>query len=190
MPQYPGKPRHAVPSHRYDIFLTFFEKKVHALQQEVENMRRAERIYNIAREELEKAKLPNDIRLDTRGECVDIDIHITEENHWKHFLPLIEALGKRVRPEDPVPAFSGVSTATLHWYWSKECNTILYVTAFIPWKGTKFCRVDTITETRQDTKRKFIWSDKPWAETAAKQVGVPTDVAEQFIKDAWDEIPF
>lgn len=83
-----------VPAPRYELFTSAFEKKVAAYQEIIRATEKSEQVYNICRDALERAKLPNDVKLDLAPKGVSIEIEALPTDKLALFQRAFEMIGE------------------------------------------------------------------------------------------------
>lgn len=82
-----------VPAPRFDIFITAFEKFVHQRRKEIEAVDLLMRPYEIVREAMENARLPNDNKLELITNGIRADIRVEPDNKPGPYWALAAAIG-------------------------------------------------------------------------------------------------
>lgn len=153
-----------LPAPRYDLFISFFEKEVHRYQQAIEELRKLDLPYTLAREALERHRYNNKITLSAEKDHIWIDISCGE-SHYKEFLPLVSTITQllyehslRVTTDDPNPEVS----YDIFWRWKLKGNITMRVKVDVPWNGNQYCQVNFKEVQRTDYERTATWYDEPW----------------------------
>lgn len=82
-----------LPSKRYDLFITAFEKYVTKQQEAIRAAESMERIYNLVREALTAADLGNDTRMELEPNALTVTIMVDEGDHISTFAALAANIG-------------------------------------------------------------------------------------------------
>lgn len=85
-----------VPALRYDLFIKAFEKEVTAAQSRIKAIEAMEQPYNLVKEALEAAKLPNDTTLSLSPSVVKIVMHALPSDFLTMFDALCTEIGSRL----------------------------------------------------------------------------------------------
>jgi len=158
-------------SKRYPIFIDFFDKFVSRKQEEINKLKEMESLYLIAKEALEMYDYPNDININNHITSIQIDIILTEDNHYKDFLPLVSCITKLLSDKslrnNEEPSIGQSDTFMYYWYWAvvnKNSNVAnfknIIVNLHIPMKGTKYYKITSRSETYTTTVYDGSWIDK------------------------------
>lgn len=158
-----------VPAKRYDIFISAFEKYVADRQKEIARVDRMMRPYEIVRIALERAKLPNDVRLELKDNGVSVNITIMEDDRRPMFDRILEDIGSNLKAASihpdgcPVHISSGL---TLHYYWRlRGLHDIdppdIDIYLHVPSAGTRYINVVRREEIHSYTVRHYTvsWID-------------------------------
>jgi hypothetical protein len=151
-----------LPAIRYDLFIKAFEKKVTAAQAAIEALRVMEQPYNVVKDAMESARLPNDQHMNMDARSIGVMLHATQADSLEALETLAQTIGQRLfaagMHHDGDPATShGGSSCCLWFAWN--CNTEragsfqvrLYVS--VPTAGLRDCEV--IKSERQTVETDF-----------------------------------
>lgn len=162
-----------VPSKRYDIFQSAFEKKVAALQEDVKKLDRFQGVYSAAREALIALNLDNDTRLELQPYGVFISIQVkddeTMDNLHRVFDEIGNALVQRKLHNDGIPAETNYSVDK-EFVWNcfvgPQLVCPLFLSLVVPWEGTNCIEIiqETKESVRKETTRRAIWHSRPYRE--------------------------
>jgi len=122
-----------VPAPRYVQFITAFEKEVTAAQERIKKLEGMEYPYNIIKNTLEEARLPNDINLSLTENSVDIQFVAIPSDSMKGLNVFIESIGKSLLKNnihrDGIPACYDGGTwynMSRKWYGKNPRNSNKY----------------------------------------------------------------
>ncbi len=91
---YDGKPRHPLPSKKYDIFIQAFEKKVAEAQKEIEFYNSLQRLYQVVWETVNTFDLPNDGGIHMTNGGISIVFTVLETDTYDTFNDIVKALSR------------------------------------------------------------------------------------------------
>lgn len=165
-----------LPAPRLLPFISFFEKKMSEIQEEVESLRSLEPLYNTLRDALEAARLPHDRTITTSGKRVTCSFKVGN-SHYREFEPLFEAITNglthlKLRSLDP-PAVEQYLSRSYVWRIRRpqpKGAGDIYTLCIILEMGVKGNRYCTITErpyTYRGVNYEATWHDEPKATTTS-----------------------
>lgn len=139
-----------VPSKQYDLFIKAYEKFVAERQEEIRKADRLMRVYEIVRGALERARLPNETKLQLTPDGVDVDIYVMEDDRRQLFADLLADIGRELQEarlhDDGIPA---INSQGLYWTHTWRIPKIdkhdppwVRVGLLIPAKGTRYIKVN------------------------------------------------
>lgn len=139
-----------LPAYRYDLFIKAFEKKVTAAQAAIEALRAMEQPYNVVKDAMEAARLPNDQQMNMDAKSIGVHLHATPADTLRGLETLAQTIGQRLLAAgmhgDGNPATShGGSSCCLWFAWNCKTERVggfqvrLYVS--VPHTGLRDCEV-------------------------------------------------
>lgn len=163
-----------VPSKRYDIFQSAFEKRIAAIQAEVKKLDSFQGVYSAAREALIAVNLDNDVKLNLEVYGVYIVIHVKDDETMDNFHPVLDEIGnalvQRKLHSDGIPAETSYNGLDKEFIWNcrvgdKVCPLVLQLN--VPWDGTNCIEIvkETKESVRQETIRRAVWHSRPYRES-------------------------
>lgn len=169
-----------LPSLRYDLFIRLLEKEATALQARYRALESMEHPYNVVKEALEAANLPNEQKLTCSHGDITATITATPTDLASELEKFIASIGKRLR-EDGLhksgePARSdGGSLRALWGYWicshPRAGSFYVYIHIEVPESGLP--DLDVISQERKSITREWnlIRRERPTYTTNIKTVG-------------------
>lgn len=170
-----------VPSKRYAIFQSAFEKRVAEIQKEVEALDSLQGIYTAAREALIAVNLDNATKLELGNKYVYILINVKDGDTMDTFHPLLDEIGnslvQRKLHSDGLPVDSSWNQYDKQFEW--KCRNpsdphsyrSLLLELNVPWEGTD--HIEIIKEEKKvdhtETIRRAIWHSRPWRTRSASK---------------------
>jgi hypothetical protein len=162
-----------LPAHSYDVFIKAFEQKVTAAQLAIERLRKVEAPYNILKEVMEAARLPNDQSIVMDPGYVSVHITATPDDSLEAFEALASCIGERLLKArlhgDGVPATShGGSLCCLWFLWCCDAFDVRLL-VHVPAKGMR--DVEVAARDRHTVEREYViarverhvWRAPGWA---------------------------
>jgi len=166
-----------VPSKRYAIFQSAFEKRVAEIQKEVEALDSLQGIYTAAREALIAVNLDNATKLELGNKYVYILINVKDGDTMDIFHPLLDEIGnalvQRKLHIDGLPSDASWNQTDKQFEW--KCRNpadpytyrSLILELSVPWEGTD--HIEILKEEkhveRTETTRRAVWHSRPWRPT-------------------------
>jgi len=147
-----------LPALTYDVFIKAFEKKVTAAQLAIDRLRKVEAPYNVVKEVMEAARLPNDQDLVMDPGYVCARVTATPDDSLEAFEELAARIGERLKKAklhpDGIPATShGGLTCCLWFIW--HCPTFdVRMLVLVPEKGMRDVRVTA--HDRRTVERQYL----------------------------------
>jgi hypothetical protein len=142
-----------LPAIRYELFIKAFEKRVTAVQREIEQLRGMEQLYNIVKDAMEAVRLPNEQRLNLHTYNLFAGFRATPTDRLSTFDPVVKAIGDRLRAaglHDGEPSVSmGGSACDVDYKWRMASRGI-WLTIDVPDKGMADLAVEVETRTTQE----------------------------------------
>jgi hypothetical protein len=89
-----------LPAYRYELFIKVFEAKVAAAQREIENARRMEGLYNLVKEAMEVARLPNYQNISFHSSWLIATVIATPTDRIATFDEAAKIIGARLHKAD------------------------------------------------------------------------------------------
>lgn len=154
-----------VPSKRYDLFIQFFEKKVDEAQKQIEELRKFEPLYNVAREVLEKHDISNAVKIQNVGSYLSVNIIAGEEDHYKDFVPIVKDICKaliRLKLREAEISYNITKENVWTWCWqmSTKLGLILTIRITFPYEGNKYLKIVTKEVMIKSYEWKHVWLEK------------------------------
>lgn len=167
-----------VPSKRYDIFQSAFEKKVAEAQKEIESLNKLQGLYTAAREALIAVNLDNDTRLEMYGnyQQVHIRVIVKDGDTMDTFHPLLDELGnalvqRKLHPTGQPAARESYIDREFTWNCPRDKTSVqkLQLTLDVPFDGTDCVEIAKTTNRREvvDEERRAIWHSRPYRRASA-----------------------
>lgn len=165
---YQGAPKHPMPSKRYDIFITAFEKVVAEKQKEIAAIDGLMRPYEIVRQALERAKLPNDASIYLLPGKIKVDIPLQDTDGMAVFVPLLKDIGQelvlaRLRLKETPMMEQSAFRRIFTWKLIKMDNVpSVEVHLCVPYNGTEKVKITTqqVPISYVDTRYSSTWLDE------------------------------
>jgi hypothetical protein len=177
-----------VPSKRYDIFITAFDKLVAEAQKEIAKADKLMRPYEIVRGVMERADLKNDVSLYLKPGEIHLYIRVMDDDHREVFDQILREIGRELRGANLHPSGNpgvfGEGSITLQYFWrlrgiDDDDPPTVNVYINTPLRGTNHIKVEAkqISRTYTNTEYTVTWLE-----------GRPTGKGHD--DDEKDEIPF
>jgi hypothetical protein len=101
-----------LPTKRYDIFISAFEKVVERKQKEIERVNALQKAYEIARTALERLELKNDTVLELHERGIDISISPLPTDKKGFYDAMLKEIGQELKAFNLHPTGLPVATTT------------------------------------------------------------------------------
>jgi len=85
-----------LPAYRYELFVKVFEKRVSAVQKEIEQLRGMEQVYNLLKDAMESLRLPNEQDIVVSTYYIFVKIVATPMDRLAGFDTAVKAIGRRL----------------------------------------------------------------------------------------------
>jgi hypothetical protein len=110
-----------LPSKRYEIFQTLFEKHVTLIQEQVRRVEAMREIYTIASEVMASLDMPNDHKENFGAGYVTITVQATPDDRLSVFEGIVEIIGERLKTAGLHPTGKVLMDVGGHWH-DIECR--------------------------------------------------------------------
>jgi hypothetical protein len=163
-----------LPAYRYELFIKVLEQRVAAVQKEIEQLRGMERLYNIVKDTMEEARLPQEQDISVSSSYIFVHVTAGPADRLDSFAPVVKALGERLCAadlrNDPEPAVSmGGHAPSVAYVWNIDgFSKTIYLTVHIPKEGLPDVEVTEMD--RVTTERQYV----------LKRIEPPTYTSPQF----------
>jgi len=145
-----------LPAYRYELFVKVFEKRVSAVQKEIEQLRGMEQLYNLLKDAMESVRLPNEQRIAVSAYNIIATIVATPTDRLANFDAAVKAIGGRLldagRHYDGEPSVCmGGGWCVVDYQWHVKSKGV-WLTIKVPAEGLpdlEVTEMERVTQERQ-----------------------------------------